>query len=71
MRQYALVELANDFKKAMATDKDHPIMQENAFIYFGEIPNMLGHCVVSGHKSGKIFSGYHIENFQEITEEEP
>ena len=70
MRQYALIKLTKDFKKTMRNDKDHPIMQEEVFIYFGEIPNMLGHCVVSGHKSGKVFSGYHIENFQELTEEE-
>lgn len=70
MRQYALIKLTEDFKEAMANDKAHPIMQEDVFIYFGEIPNMLCHCVVAGHKSGKVFSGYHIENFQELTEEE-
>lgn len=70
MRQYAFIKLTEDFKTAMANDKDHPIMQEDVFIYFGEIPNMLGHCVVSGHKSGRVFSGYHIDNFQELTEEE-
>lgn len=70
MRQFALIKLTEDFKKAMANEADHPIMQEDVFIYFGEIPNMLGHCVVSGHKSGKVFSGYHIDNFQEISEDE-
>lgn len=53
----------------MKDQKDHPIMKEKAFIYFGEIPNMSGHCVVSGHESGRVFSGFHIENFQEIIEE--
>ena len=54
---------------SMVDEKDHPIMQEKVFIYFGEIPNMPGHCVVSGHESGRLFSGYHIDNFQEIDED--
>ncbi len=69
MRQYALVELTDDYKKAMEGRKDSPIMNEKIFIFFGEIPNMPGHCVVSGHESGKIYSGYHIDSFQELQEE--
>lgn len=69
MRQYALVELTEEFKKAMVDQKDHPIMTESTFIFFGEIPNMPGHCVVAGHESGRVFSGFHIDNFQEITAE--
>lgn len=69
MRQYALIELTEDFRNAMKDDKDHPIMKEKAFIYFGEIPNMPGHCVVAGHQSGRIFSGYHLDDFKEIEEE--
>lgn len=69
MRQYALVELTKAFINSMKAQKDHPILKEKAFIFFGEIPNMPGHCVVSGHDSGRIFSGYHIESFQEISEE--
>jgi hypothetical protein len=69
MRQYALVELTENFINEMKAHQDHPLMQEKAFIYFGEIPNMPSHCVVSGHDSGRVFSGFHIENFQEISEE--
>ena len=69
MRQYALIELTEEFRNAMKDDKEHPIMKEKAFIFFGEIPNMPGHCVIAGHKSGRIFSGYHLDNFQEVEEE--
>jgi len=69
MRQYAIVEHTEEFLNAMKDQKDHPIMKEKVFIFFGEIPNMSGHCVVSGHESGRVFSGFHIENFQEIKEE--
>jgi len=30
---------------------------------------MLDHCIVVG-SSGDIYSGYHIENFEEMIEEE-
>ena len=48
----------------------HTFDKDNFFIYLGEIPNMGGHCVVVGHESGKIYSGYHIENFRLPTEHE-
>jgi hypothetical protein len=31
---------------------------------------MPGHCVVADHRSGKLYSGYHVENFVEISEDE-
>lgn len=53
---------------------------EDRFIYMGEIVNMLGHGVfilqyfVGPHTkykfAGKVYSGYHIESFVELTEEE-
>jgi hypothetical protein len=69
MRQYALIKKTDDYIKIMYM-MDDPIMKEDIFIFLGEIPNMQGHCVVAGHKSGKIFSGYHTNNFIELTEDE-
>jgi hypothetical protein len=31
---------------------------------------MLGHCVVADHKTGRVYSGYHTENFVELSEDE-
>ena len=39
-------------------------------IFFGEIPNMPGHCVVMSHITGNMYSGYHTENFREMDEDE-
>lgn len=61
----AMVRLA-EFYKAYATAN---MLGERYFIYFGEIPNMPGHCVVFG-ESGRMYSGYHPENFLVIPEEE-
>ena len=38
-------------------------------IFLGEIVNMPEHGIFVG-KSGKIYTGYHIWNFRELTEEE-
>ena len=46
----------------------YPFTRDGVYLFFGEIPNMPGHCVVACHKTGRIFSGYHTENFAEIFE---
>jgi hypothetical protein len=48
----------------------YPFKRGGTYVFIGEIPNMLGHCVVADHKTGKIYSGYHTENFIELSEEE-
>ena len=48
----------------------YPFEPNGTYIFFGEIPNMPGHCVVADQKTGQLYSGYHIENFVEIPEEE-
>ncbi len=70
-RQNALVKLEEEYAKFLkSSESDIPLIQEEVFIFLGEIPNMPGHCVVAGHKSGRIYSGYHVENFLELTEDE-
>lgn len=40
------------------------------FIYFGEIPNMPGHCVVADVSNGNIIAGLHTEHFMEFSDDE-
>lgn len=47
-----------------------PFRRGVAYLFLGEIPNMRGHCVVAEQESGRIYAGYHTENFVELTEEE-
>ncbi len=47
----------------------YPFKEKHLYIYFGEIPNMPGHCIVMDNTSGEFYSGYHIENFIELTPE--
>lgn len=39
-------------------------------VFLGEIPNMPGHVVVADPNSGRIHSGFHIERFIELGEDE-
>lgn len=48
----------------------YPFVDGRTYIFFGEIPNMPGHCVVADHQKGQLHSGYHTENFIELTEDE-
>ena len=41
-------------------------MIARVYLFLGEIPNMPDHCAVAELKSGRIFSGYHVEYFREI-----
>ncbi len=47
-----------------------PFRRSRSYIFLGEIPNMRGHCVVAEQDSGRIYAGYHTEQFVELTEEE-
>lgn len=61
------------FEPSQTSDSFHrkyPFRRGIVYIFVGEIPNMPGHCVVVNRKTGKIYSGYHIENFVELEEDE-
>jgi hypothetical protein len=47
-----------------------PFTTNGTYVFFGEIPNMPGHCVVADHRSGQVYSGYHTDSFVELSEEQ-
>jgi len=63
MRKLSLVKISEKYENQMH-------FKDDVLIYLGEIPNMRGHGVFIGSKTGKIYSGYHIEQFRELTDEE-
>lgn len=68
-RQYSIVKF--DFETLPKSfHRKYPFKQDKLYVYFGEIANMPGHCIVADHKTGKLFSGYHTENFIELSEDE-
>ena len=69
IRQYALVRITKDWYK-IYQDGFGSDSEINRFIYLGEIPNMLGHCVIIGKLTNTVYSGWHTEIFEEIPEDE-
>jgi hypothetical protein len=60
----SIVMLKDWYIEHLKEIKFNPFGKDTMFIYLGEIPNMPGHCVVIGHGSGKVYSGYHTEDFR-------
>ena len=50
--------------------KHYPFSIHQKFVMLGEIANMPGHCVISDYRTGHIYSGYHTDDFKEISEDE-
>jgi hypothetical protein len=48
----------------------YPFQAGAVYVFLGELVNMRGHCVVADHKTGQIYSGYHTDNFVELSEDE-
>ena len=68
-RQYSLVRFQFELVPAEYHDK-YPFVPGGVYVFFGDIPNTPGHCVVADHKTGRLFSGYHTENFAELSEDD-
>ena len=64
-RQYSLVRFRFEALPAEYHDR-YPFTPDGAYVFFGDIPNMPGHCVVADHKTGRVYSGYHTESFAEL-----
>ena len=47
----------------------YPFNETHTYLYLGEIQNMPGHCSVA-NKEGRVYWGYHTDNFIELTEDE-
>ncbi len=71
LRQNALIKIESKHKKWLEeNDNESPLLKEEVFVFLGEIPNMPEHCIIVGHKSGKVLSGYHTFDFLELSEDE-
>ena len=64
-RQYSFVT----FNDGGYQYKEYPELGKK-HIYLGEIPNMSGHCIVLDPKTNAFHVGYHIENWEEVDEED-
>ena len=70
-KQYARIQLTENERNWLREyGGDNPLLEDEIFIYLGEIPNMLGHAVVAGYSTGRVISGFHIENFELFDDED-
>lgn len=75
-RQYSMVKVSDFWLKTIENtcyDSDSLYRQaivDNHFIFLGDIPNQQGHCIVISVKTGMVFSCYHTEDFEELSEDE-
>jgi hypothetical protein len=58
--------VVNEFPKGYKTG--YPFKEGEIMLYLGEVVGMEGHCIVV-NSSGKIFWGYHTENFSQFIED--
>jgi hypothetical protein len=68
-RQLSLVKLKPALA-VMPTSKKLPFVNDMPLVFLGEIPNMPEHGIFAGHSSGRIYSGFHIEQFVELSDDE-
>lgn len=48
-----------------------PFKKDGVYVFIGEISNMKGHGIFMDHNNTKdIYSGYHMENFIKLTDDE-
>lgn len=68
-RALTLVKLKPEFEVRAGADR-LPFADDMPLIYLGEIPNMPEHGVFIGYRSGRMYSGYHIAQFVELSGDE-
>jgi len=68
-RPLSLVKIKPSWKAA-AESYQFPFLNDMPLVYFGEIPNMREHGIFVGYSSGRIYSGFHIDYFIELSEDE-
>ena len=49
---------------------EYPFKDDLPLVYLGEIANMPGHGLFAGTRTGKMYCGYHLAIFRELTGEE-
>jgi len=69
IREKSLVTIDESLRFSEVEINKYPFSTDLPLIFLGEIVNMPEHGIFVG-KSGKIYQGYHIWNFRELTENE-
>lgn len=68
IEQYSQVYFSPNLPKGIKNQ--YPFKEKHPYIFFGEIPNMPGHCIVMDNETKELYSGYHTDHFTEMPEDE-
>jgi len=68
-RKLSLVKLKEKWASEPAIQAS-PFFKDLPLVFLGEIPNMPEHGVFVGHSNGQVYSGLHICQFIELSEDE-
>jgi hypothetical protein len=63
---YALVVFKAERLNKMSAE--YPFKLKQTLVFLGEIPNMRSHCIVADYITGKLFCGYHTDDFEVIND---
>lgn len=70
-RQYSLVKFDYDSVPTEYHKYYKKTFKKNdTWIFFGDIPNQQGHCILMHAKTKKFEAFWHTDNFIELTDEE-
>lgn len=79
MRYGALIKLEQEYidilrkcidrKEVANTTYYEEFLSNSAFVYLGEVVQMPGHIICAG-KNGKVYFGFHDDDFRELTDDE-
>lgn len=79
-RYGALIKLTDEYRKIIENEiaKEHVkkpkfykgFLSNESFVYLGEVAQMSGHIICAGVLDGKIYVGFHDDDFRELTDDE-
>lgn len=69
LKKLSLVKLKPEWVADPAAQQ-YPFINDMPLVFLGEIANMPEHGIFVGHRSGRIYSGYHIWQFVKLSKKE-
>lgn len=78
MRLHALIKLTDEHREILRDELKNvnrpefyeQFMSNESFVYIGEVVQMPGHIICAGVQDGKIYVGFHDDDFVELTDDE-
>ena len=80
LRYGALIKITQEYRDILQKEIDLNNMKKpefykaflanNAYVYLGEVVQMPGHIICAGEYDGRVYIGFHDDDFIELTDEE-